>query len=93
MHYPITDIQAEFKINRPIRYQITTKRKYFHRRQTNGQTDKLATGQTDGHTDGHTDRQTSRTTTIGRFFVNRKKKLKMILSDMHQRITYMYINF
>ena len=34
MHYPLTDIQAEFKINRPVRYQITTNINYFHRRQT-----------------------------------------------------------
>ena len=26
MHYPITDIQANFGINRPVRYQVTTKR-------------------------------------------------------------------
>ena len=39
MHYPITDIQADFEINRPIRYQITTKRKYFHRQQKDKQTD------------------------------------------------------
>ena len=25
MHYPITDIQANFAINRPFRYQVTTK--------------------------------------------------------------------
>ena len=25
MHYPLTDIQAHFEINRPIRYQITRK--------------------------------------------------------------------
>ena len=34
MHYPLTDIQADFEINRLIRYQITAKRNYFHRRQT-----------------------------------------------------------
>ena len=28
MHYPITNIQADFEINRPIRYQITVKRNY-----------------------------------------------------------------
>ena len=48
MHYPITGIQANFGISRPIRYQYTTKRNYFYRRQT----------------DGHTDGQTSCTTTI-----------------------------
>ena len=25
MHYPLTNIQANFEINRPIRYQITAK--------------------------------------------------------------------
>ena len=32
MHYPLTDIQAEFEINRPVRYQINAERNYFHRR-------------------------------------------------------------
>ena len=27
MHYSITDIQADFEINRPIRYRITAKKK------------------------------------------------------------------
>ena len=27
MQYPLTDIQANFEINRQIRYQITTKRR------------------------------------------------------------------
>ena len=44
MHYPLTDIQAHFEINRPVRYQVTAKINYFHRRQadrrTDGQTDK-----------------------------------------------------
>ena len=53
MHYPITDIQAEFKTNQAIRYQFTAIRYYFHRRQTDGQTD----GQTDNST-----------TIIGSFF-------------------------
>ena len=30
MYYPITDIQADFEINPPIRYQNNAK-KYFHR--------------------------------------------------------------
>ena len=58
MHYTLTDIQADFEIHRPIRYQITAKRIYFHRRQT----------------DGRTDRQTSRTTTIGIFFEKKEEK-------------------
>ena len=46
MHYHLTDIQADFEMNRPFRYKITAKRNYFHRRQTDGQTDR----QTDGTT-------------------------------------------
>ena len=38
MHHPLTDIQADFEINRLVRYQITAKRNYLHRR-TDGQTD------------------------------------------------------
>ena len=34
MHYTLTDIQADFEINRPVRCRNTTKRNYFHRRQT-----------------------------------------------------------
>ena len=70
MHHPLTDVQADFEINRPIRYQITAKINYFHRRQTEGQTDR----KTDGRTDGQTDGQTSRKTTIGSFI--EKKLLK-----------------
>ena len=39
MHYPVTDIQADFEINRPVRYQMTAKRHYFRRRQTDRQPD------------------------------------------------------
>ena len=46
MHHPITDIQADLEINRPVRYQITAKINYFHRR-------------TDGQTDGQTSRTTA----------------------------------
>ena len=42
MHYPLTDNQADFEINRPVRYQITAKKNYFHSR-------------TDSRTDGRTD--------------------------------------
>ena len=38
MLYHLTDIQVDFEINRPIRYQVTAKRNYLH-------------GQTDGRTD------------------------------------------
>ena len=38
-----TDIQADFEINRPVRYQITAKRNYFHRRRTDGQTSRKTT--------------------------------------------------
>ena len=59
MHYPISHIQANFGINRSIRYQVTAKRNYLHIRTNDRWTD----GQTDGRTDG----QTRRTTTIGFF--------------------------
>ena len=39
MHRPLTDIQADFEINRPVRYRNTAKINYFHRRQTDRQTD------------------------------------------------------
>ena len=32
MHCPVTDIQADFEINWPVRYRNTAKRNYFHRR-------------------------------------------------------------
>ena len=38
LHHPITDIQANFGINRPIRYQITVKKKVFTH--TDGRTDR-----------------------------------------------------
>ena len=31
MHYPISDLQANFEINRSVRYQVTAKRNYLHR--------------------------------------------------------------
>ena len=40
MHCALTDIQADFEINRHVRYRNTAKRNYFHRRQTDGQTDR-----------------------------------------------------
>ena len=43
MHYPLTDIQANFEINQPVRYAITAKKNYFHRRQTDGQTSRTTT--------------------------------------------------
>ena len=60
MHHSLADIQADFEINRPVRYQITAKRNYFYRRQT----------------DIQTDGQTSRTTTIGSFFSKKEKTTK-----------------
>ena len=32
MHFPLTDIEAYFEINRLVKYQITAKRNYLHRR-------------------------------------------------------------
>ena len=52
MHSLLTDIQADFQINRLIRYQIRAKRKYFHRRQSDG---KLG-----GRTEKRTDRDNNR---------------------------------
>ena len=46
MHYPISDIQANNGINRSVRYEVTAKINYLHRR-TDGRID----GQTDGRTD------------------------------------------
>ena len=42
MHYPLTDIQADFEINRLIRYQVTAKKKLFTQtdRQTNRSIDR-----------------------------------------------------
>ena len=39
--FPLTDIQADFEINWSFRYRNTAKINYFHRRQTDGQTDRL----------------------------------------------------
>ena len=44
MHYPLTDIQADFEINRSIRYQVTAKIHYLHRR-TDKWTDRRTGGQ------------------------------------------------
>ena len=69
MHYPLTDIQANCEINRPIRYQITAKRIYLHRL-TDGQlTETIQTAQ-------RTEGQTSRTTTIVFFLKNKGKTTK-----------------
>ena len=40
MYYPVIHIQADFETNRPIRYQIAAIGNYFHRRQTDGRTDR-----------------------------------------------------
>ena len=32
MHHFLTDIQTDFEMNRPTKYQITAKRNYLHRR-------------------------------------------------------------
>ena len=29
MHHPLTDIQADFEMNRPTRYQITAKKRNY----------------------------------------------------------------
>ena len=58
MHHPLTDIQADFEMNQPTRYQITAKNMEYWSKIVD----------TDGQTDRRTDGQTSRTTTIGIFF-------------------------
>ena len=65
MHYPLTDIQADFGVNRPIRYQVTAKGNYLHR-----QTD----GTTDGWTDRRTDRQIDAAYDNNRYFFFKKEK-------------------
>ena len=74
MHYPgpLTDIQADFEINRSVRYRNTAKRNYFHRRQTDGRTDGQTDGQTAGQTDGRTDVAYDNNR---KFFFEKKKKL------------------
>ena len=62
MHYPLTDTQADFEINRPVRYRNTAK--------------KIIS--TYGQADGRTDGQTSRTTTIGSFFRKKEKTTKKL---------------
>ena len=55
MHYPLTDMQADFEINRPVRYRKYREWKLFPQT-SDGQTE----GQTEGHTcaDGHPDGRT-----------------------------------
>ena len=86
MHYPLTDIQADFELNRPVignelpRKEIISTDGRTDRRtdrrtdgRTDGQTDGQTDRRTDRRTDGQTDGQTSHTTTIGSFFEKRKK--------------------
>ena len=76
MHYPLTDIQADFEIKWPTRYQITAKRNYLHRRQTDRQTDRS------------THRRTRRTTTIGSFSKKEKTTKNQLAA---QNINYVYV--
>ena len=63
MHCPLTDIQANFRINQTARYRNTAKKIIStDDRRTDGQTDRQTDRQTDGRTDGQTDRQTDRQT-------------------------------
>ena len=70
MHYPLTDIQADFEIDWPFRYQVTAKRNYLHRRTSDGQTD----GTTDGRTDVAYDNNKN--------FFSKKKILKTALTKL-----------
>ena len=54
MHYPLTDIQADFELNRPVRYELPRKEIIS----TDGRTDRRTDGRTDGQTDGRTDGRT-----------------------------------
>ena len=47
--------EVHFEIYRPIRYQITAKRSYFQRRQSNRQTDRQTDKPTDRQIDGRAD--------------------------------------
>ena len=51
MHCPLTDSQADFEINRPVRYRNTAKKLFPQT--TDGQTARQTDGQTDGQTDKH----------------------------------------
>ena len=73
MHHPLRDIQADFQMNRPTRYQIIPQKEIID---TDGQTD----GQTAGRTDGRTDVAYDNKRYF--FFEKRKKLLKMIHYDM-----------
>ena len=71
MHHPLTDIQAEFEINRPLDIKVPRKKLLTQMdRQTDRQTDRQIDRQTDGQTGG----QTSRTTTIDKLFFSKKEK-------------------
>ena len=81
MHYPVTDIQDDFEINRPVRYQITAKIYYLHRQ----------TGRwTDGLTDGRTDAQTYvayNNNSLGSFFEKIILKMKDKCSYGHDLLS------
>ena len=72
MHYPLTDIQANFEINRPIRYQITAKRNYFHRRYP------------DGRTDGTTNRRCARQQSVDFWKKNTKNKISKSIRILYK---------
>ena len=66
MHYPFTDIQADFEINRLLDNKLP-------RKESISTDDRRTDGRHDRRTDAQTeDGQTSRTTTIGSFFEKRK---------------------
>ena len=75
MHYPLTDIHADFGINRPFRRQIAAKKIIY----TDEQTDRRTDRQRDRRHHGQADGQTLRTTTIGSFFKKEKNTKKRIV--------------
>ena len=71
MHYPTPDIYVEFEINRCVSYSATAFQRYFHRRRTDGQTDR----RTDIVSDD-----------IRYFFFVKKKATKNELATYHKLI-------
>ena len=66
MHHPLTNIQADFEINRPLDIKVPRKKNI----ETDGQTDRRTDRRIDGQTDVAYDNN--------RYFFRRKKKLLII---------------
>ena len=81
MYYPLTDIQADFEINRPVRYRNTAKKKII------STDDRRTDERTDGTTDGKTDGRTDVAYDNNRYFFLKKEKLLRITTDCKLRLT------